>query len=175
MVNERHIDIVPAAHAARVAARRESPDESLWALLDAVMDPEVPALSLWELGVLQDVRRDADGVVVVVTPTYSGCPAMHAMEEAVRQRLFEAGYRDVTIERRLSPAWTTDWLSPSACNALRDYGIAPPGATKRAQRTCCPQCGSARVAPISEFGSTACKALYRCEACGEPFDYFKPH
>lgn len=169
MVRGRHIDLVPAAHAARNAARRESPDESLWALLDSVMDPEVPALSLWELGVLQDVRRDATGIVVVVTPTYSGCPAMHAMEDALRERLAEAGHRNVTIERRLSPAWTTDWLSPSARVALRNYGIAPPGALN------CPQCGSTRAALISEFGSTACKALYRCEECGEPFDYFKPH
>ncbi len=90
-MNERHIDIVPVAHAARLAARRASPDESLWALLDCVMDPEVPALSLWELGVLQDIRREADRIVVVVTPTYSGCPAMEAMEDAVRQRLAEDG------------------------------------------------------------------------------------
>jgi len=169
MVNERHIDIVPAAHAARLAARRGSPDDSLWVLLDGVMDPEVPALSLWELGVVQDVRREANRVIVVVTPTYSGCPAMEAMEDAVRQRLGEAGYRDVAIERRLSPAWTTDWLSSAARRALHDYGIAPP------ETTTCPQCGSARTTPISEFGSTACKALYRCEECGEPFDYFKPH
>ncbi len=169
MVSARHIDIVPAAHAARLAVRRASADEPLWALLDSVMDPEVPALSLWELGVLQDIRRRPDGVVVVVTPTYSGCPAMHAMEEAVRQRLAEAGYNEVTIERRLSPAWTTDWMSNAARSALREYGIAPPGPTS------CPQCGSAHTALISEFGSTACKALYRCEECGEPFDYFKPH
>jgi ring-1,2-phenylacetyl-CoA epoxidase subunit PaaD len=169
MVSARQIDIVPAAHAARLAVRRASADEPIWALLDSVMDPEVPALSLWELGVLQDVRREADEIVVVVTPTYSGCPAMHAMEEAVRQRLAEAGHREVKIERRLSPAWTTDWLSNEARSALRNYGIAPPGATE------CPQCGSARTTPISEFGSTACKALYRCEDCGEPFDYFKPH
>jgi ring-1,2-phenylacetyl-CoA epoxidase subunit PaaD len=169
MVSDRNIDIVPVAHAARLATRRGSPDESVWALLDSVMDPEVPALSLWELGVLQDVRREADGIVVVVTPTYSGCPAMHAMEDALRERLAQAGYRNVTIERRLSPAWTTDWLSSSARLALRDYGIAPPNALS------CPQCGSSRAALISEFGSTACKALYRCEECGEPFDYFKPH
>ena len=169
MVNERRIDIVPVAHAARLAARRASPDESLWALLDGVMDPEVPALSLWELGVLQDVHREANRVLVVVTPTYSGCPAMEAMEDAVRQRLAESGYRDVTIERRLSPAWTTDWLSSTARRALRDYGIASP------ETTACPQCGSARTTLISEFGSTACKSLYRCEECGEPFDHFKPH
>ena len=169
MVSARHIDIVPAAHAARLAVRRASADEPLWALLDSVMDPEVPALSLWELGVLQDVRRGPERIIVVVTPTYSGCPAMHAMEESVRQRLAEAGYGDVTIERRLSPAWTTDWISSEARTALREYGIAPPDTTN------CPQCGSARTVPISEFGSTACKALYRCEECGEPFDYFKPH
>jgi ring-1,2-phenylacetyl-CoA epoxidase subunit PaaD len=175
VVSGRHIDIVPAAHAARLAARRASPDESLWALLDSVMDPEVPALSLWELGVLQDIRRDANGIVVVVTPTYSGCPAMHSMEDALRERLAEAGHRDVKIERRLSPAWTTDWLSSAARVALRSYGIAPPGALNCPQGTNCPQCGSARAVLISEFGSTACKALYRCEDCGEPFDYFKPH
>jgi ring-1,2-phenylacetyl-CoA epoxidase subunit PaaD len=175
MVSERRIDIVPAAHAARLAVRRASADEPLWALLDSVMDPEVPALSLWELGVLQDIRRGPDGVVVIVTPTYSGCPAMHAMEEAVRQRLAEAGHNDVTIARRLSPAWTTDWMSNEARGALREYGIAPPGATNSPDATHCPQCGSARTTPISEFGSTACKALYRCEDCGEPFDYFKPH
>ncbi len=168
-MNGRQIDVVPAARAARVAARRASPDESLWALLDAVMDPEVPALSLWELGVLQDVRHDANGIVVVVTPTYSGCPAMHAMEDALRERLSEAGHRNVTIERRLSPAWTTDWLSSSARSALRNYGIAPPDALS------CPQCDSVHATLISEFGSTACKALYRCKECGEPFDYFKPH
>jgi ring-1,2-phenylacetyl-CoA epoxidase subunit PaaD len=165
----QHIDIVPAARAARLAVRRASPDESLWALLDCVMDPEVPALSLWELGVLQDVRREGERVVVVVTPTYSGCPAMEAMEEALRQRLAESGHHHVTIERRLSPAWTTDWLSTTARNALHTYGIAPPHTLR------CPQCDSVHVAQISEFGSTACKSLFRCEECGEPFDYFKPH
>ena len=168
-MSDRSIDVVPVARAERLAARRRSPDESLWALLDSVMDPEVPALSLWELGVLQDVRRNAKGIVVVVTPTYSGCPAMHAMEDALRERLAQAGHRDVTIERRLSPAWTTDWLSSSARVALRNYGIAAPDALS------CPQCGSTRAVLISEFGSTACKALYRCEECSEPFDYFKPH
>jgi ring-1,2-phenylacetyl-CoA epoxidase subunit PaaD len=168
-VNARHIDIVPAAHAARLAVRRTSPDEALWALLDCVMDPEVPALSLWELGVLQDVRREGERVVVVVTPTYSGCPAMEAMEEALRQRLAETGHHHVTVERRLSPAWTTDWLSTTARHALHAYGIAPPDALR------CPQCDSVHITQISEFGSTACKSLYRCEECGEPFDYFKPH
>jgi ring-1,2-phenylacetyl-CoA epoxidase subunit PaaD len=100
---------------------------------------------------------------------------MEAMEDAVKQRLREAGYRDVAVERRLSPVWTTDWLSSAARRALHDYGIAPPETTACPQGTKCPQCGSARTTRISEFGSTACKALYRCEECGEPFDHFKRH
>ena len=168
MVAIRRIDTVPAAWAERLATRRRSADESLWALLDTVKDPEVPVLSLWELGVLQDVYRSGDAVVVVMTPTYSGCPAMHTMEEDVRACLAAAGHCDVAIVRRLSPAWTTDWLSPAANRLLHDYGIAPPEAMN------CPQCGSPHVSLISEFGSTACKALYRCDTCREPFDHFKP-
>ena len=168
MVAIRRIDTVSAARAERLASRRRAADDSLWAQLDSVKDPEVPVLSLWELGILQDVYRDGEAVVVVMTPTYSGCPAMHAMEEDVRACLAAAGHRNVEIVRRLSPAWTTDWLSPEARRLLNDYGIAPPGAIS------CPQCGSTHVSLISEFGSTACKALYRCDACREPFDYFKP-
>ena len=163
------IDAVAAARADRLRARREARDPGLWALLDDVLDPEVPVLSLWELGVLQDVYHDDAEVVVVMTPTYSGCPAMEAMEEAVRARLREAGHPNVRIVRRLSPAWTTDWLSGEARRALVAHGIAAPGAVE------CPQCGSPRVSSISQFGSTACKALYRCDDCGEPFDVFKSH
>ena len=167
MVAGRRIDTVPAAQAQRLEVRRRSLDDSLWALLDSVKDPEVPVLSLWELGVLQDVYHDGPRVVVVITPTYSGCPAMHAMEQDLRDRLTGAGCPDVVIVRRLTPAWTTDWLSPEARLALRTYGIAPPGPIR------CPQCGSAHATLISQFGSTACKALYRCGDCDEPFDYFK--
>jgi len=167
-VSER-IDTVTPARAARLRARRDAREPDLWALLDDVMDPEVPVLSLWELGVLQDVARDADGVVVVMTPTYSGCPAMEAMEAAVRARLHAAGHANVRIVRRLSPAWTTDWLSRDARRALVAYGIAAPGALE------CPQCGSTHVTLIAQFGSTACKALYRCDNCREPFDVFKSH
>ncbi len=167
MVAIRRIDAVPAAQAERFAARRDAPDDSLWSLLDDVKDPEVPALSLWQLGVLQDVYSNGANVVVVITPTYSGCPALDAMEQDVRARLLEAGHANVEIVRRLKPAWTTDWLTPSAKQLLREYGIAPPGAV------CCPQCGSGNTSCISEFGSTACKALYRCDDCCEPFDHFK--
>lgn len=167
MVAVRRIDAVPAAQAKRVARRRASADDSLWTLLDSVKDPEVPVLSLWELGVLQDVYRNADEVVVVITPTYSGCPAMHAMEQDVRARLADAGHRNVRVVRQLSPAWTTDWLTGAAKRMLREYGIAPPGPV------ICPQCGSHHTTRLSEFGSTACKALYRCDDCREPFDHFK--
>ena len=167
MVASQRIDAVSASRAQRLAARRNAADESLWVLLDAVKDPEVPVLSLWELGVLQDVRYDGDEVVVVLTPTYSGCPAQHSMEQNVRARLTEAGYTRVTIRQQLSPAWTSDWLSPAAQRALREYGIAPPGLVV------CPQCGSPHTSLISQFGSTACKALYRCDDCREPFDHFK--
>ena len=167
MVATRRIDTMPAAHAERLAIRRNAADDLLWALLDGVKDPEVPVLSLWELGVLQDVYRSGDAIVVVVTPTYSGCPAMDAMEQDVRARLDHAGHCNVEIVRRLSPAWTTDWLSPAARQLLHEYGIAPPDAIS------CPQCGSPHTTLISEFGSTACKALYRCDTCREPFDHFK--
>ena len=162
--------LVPAARAERLATRRRASDDSLWALLDAVKDPEIPALSLWELGVLQDVYHEGSCVTVVITPTYSGCPALHAMEQAVREHLTVAGHPNVRVVTRLAPPWTTDWLSTSARRLLYEYGIAPPTADVIG----CPQCGGAHTARISEFGSTACKALYRCGDCGEPFDYFKP-
>lgn len=164
------IDLVTDAYARRLAVRRQSSDEAIWALLDSVRDPEIPVLSLWDLGVLQDVYRDGSDVVVVMTPTYSGCPALHAMTEAVRAELAAAGYDRVRIDTRLAPAWTTDGLSASARRRLFEYGIAPPDA----ERVVCPQCGSEHTEPISQFGSTACKAIYRCTQCREPFDFFKP-
>jgi ring-1,2-phenylacetyl-CoA epoxidase subunit PaaD len=168
MVSAAHIDVITTARAGRLAVRRNASEPALWDLLDDVVDPEVPVLSLWELGVLQDVRREGDDVVVVTTPTYAGCPAMDDMERALRERLAAAGHGRVRVVRRLSPAWTTDWLSADARRKLVEYGIAAPHAFV------CPQCASARVSRIAEFGSTACKALYRCDDCGEPFDVFKP-
>lgn len=167
---DQRVVLVPAAQAERLALRRGAADDSLWALLDSVKDPEVPVLSLWELGVLQDVYQEGSCVTVVITPTYSGCPALHAMEQAVREQLIAAGHPNVRVVTRLSPPWTTDWLSTTARRVLHEYGIAPPTAGAIA----CPQCGGAHTVRISEFGSTACKALYRCDDCGEPFDYFKP-
>jgi ring-1,2-phenylacetyl-CoA epoxidase subunit PaaD len=148
-------------------------------LLEDVRDPEIPVLTLADLGVLRDVAVEGGCVTVTLTPTYSGCPAMHTMEQDVRRVLAEAGYRDVVVKTRLAPAWTTDWLTPAAHAKLRSVGIAPPAhvtTDKRAllgQDVPCPRCASRRTEKVSEFGSTACKALYRCRDCLEPFDYFK--
>ncbi|MGR8920341.1 MAG: 1,2-phenylacetyl-CoA epoxidase subunit PaaD [Gammaproteobacteria bacterium] len=147
-------------------------------LLNEVRDPEIPILTIADLGVLRDVRVTGESVTVVITPTYSGCPAMRTIEQDVVATLNDAGFEDITVETRLAPAWTTDWLSESGREKLLEVGIAPPaGAAKRAllgqPEVACPRCGARETECVSEFGSTACKALYRCTRCLEPFDYFK--
>ncbi len=166
-INASVIDIVPVERAERRRRRANSTCPHLFELLDAVKDPELPALSLWELGVLQNVEAKDGGVHVVMTPTYSGCPALAHMETEVRETLSSAGYSPVTVEICLAPAWSSDWLEPAAQEKLRAYGIAPPSSLA------CPQCASEQIELVSEFGSTACKALYRCVECLEPFDHFK--
>lgn len=156
--------------------------EQAWEVLARVADPEIPVISVTELGIVRDVRTDDDTVEVVVTPTYSGCPATEVIEQSIAAALREAGAREVRIETRLAPAWTTDWIAPAAQEKLRRYGIAPPGASARADeqplafvpRVDCPLCGSRNTERLSQFGATACKALYRCRDCREPFEYFKP-
>ncbi|GGE97481.1 phenylacetate-CoA oxygenase subunit PaaJ [Stappia taiwanensis] len=147
-----------------------------------VPDPEVPVLTIADLGVLRDVRVQEGGVVEVdITPTYTGCPAMAVFTMDIETALLAAGFSSVRINTVLSPAWTTDWLSAEAREKLRAYGIAPPAgkASRRAlfgdDQVACPRCGSLETEKVSEFGSTACKALWRCRACAEPFDYFKCH
>ncbi len=150
-----------------------------WAAAAAVLDPEVPCVTVEDLGILRDVRLE-DGVAVAqVTPTYSGCPAVLAIELAIEAALRDAGF-EARIERVLSPPWTTDWITPEGREKLRAYGIAPPegGSTSKLAlfgetAVTCPRCGSAETEKLSEFGSTACKAQYRCRSCAEPFDYFK--
>lgn len=146
----------------------------------AVVDPEIPVVTIADLGILRDVRLDGDTVVVHLTPTYTGCPAVLAIELAVEAALREAGFDNVRIERVLSPPWSTDAITDAGREKLRAYGIAPPA--QRAGRgallfgsevIACPRCGSQQTSRISEFGSTACKALWRCDSCREPFDYFK--
>lgn len=149
------------------------------AVLEALTDPELPFLTIAEMGILRGVRVAGDTVEVAITPTYSGCPAMDVITLDITTALAQAGFDKVRIDRVLSPAWTTDWLSPAAREKLRANGIAPP---ERAQgkralfadvEVACPACGSKQTERVSEFGSTACKAHYRCLACREPFQYFK--
>ena len=147
--------------------------------LSQVPDPEIPVLSITDLGIVRDVEIN-DEVVVSLTPTYTGCPATEVIEQSVIDALNDAGVEGVAIKRVLSPPWTTDWITDSGRDKLRDYGIAPPekGASKRAllhgeRQIACPRCSSLETSVVSEFGSTACKASYRCNACLEPFEYFK--
>ena len=147
--------------------------------LSKVPDPEVPALSITDLGIVRDVVVNGE-VVVALTPTYTGCPATEVIEQSVVDALHEHGVKDVVIDRVLSPPWTTDWISDEGREKLREYGIAPPepGASKRAmlqgdRAIACPRCSSVDTSLVSEFGSTACKASYKCTACLEPFEYFK--
>ncbi|WP_350333757.1 1,2-phenylacetyl-CoA epoxidase subunit PaaD [Coralliovum pocilloporae] len=145
-----------------------------------VCDPEIPVLTIADLGVLRDVSVDEDGkVLAVITPTYSGCPAMSMIAVEVEAALLKAGFPDVCVKTVLSPAWTTDWMTETGKRKLRDYGIAPPvgkagrGVLFGIDDVPCPRCGSSDTERVSEFGSTACKAFYRCQSCAEPFDYFK--
>jgi ring-1,2-phenylacetyl-CoA epoxidase subunit PaaD len=160
--------------------------ERAWAVLDGVLDPEVPVLSLRDLGIVREVRPQADGVEVVLTPTYSGCPATEVIERSVVDALEDAGLGPVQVTIRRAPAWTTDWISDAGRAKLRAYGIAPPGpvapdrgapirfVARDPAEVACPRCGSGHTERLSAFGATACKALYRCLACREPFEHFKP-
>jgi ring-1,2-phenylacetyl-CoA epoxidase subunit PaaD len=160
--------------------------ERAWAVLDTVLDPEVPAVSVLDLGIVRDVVASGDGLEVVLTPTYSGCPAVEAIERDVRDALGNAGFAPVGVRLQRAPAWTTDWITEAGRRKLREYGIAPPGPAsvqqgvpmqwaprRTAAPLACPRCAGLATERLSAFGSTACKALYRCRACGEPFEHFK--
>jgi ring-1,2-phenylacetyl-CoA epoxidase subunit PaaD len=146
------------------------PVEQIWRWLGDVPDPEIPVISITDLGIVRDVRWDDDTLVVTVTPTYSGCPATSVINLDIESALRQHGVETLRLERRLSPPWTTDWIGPAAQEKLRVFGIAPPvvGAP-----VACPRCGSTQTEKISQFGSTPCKAAYRCRECLEPFDHFK--
>lgn len=152
-----------------------------WDAAASVVDPEIPVLTIADLGVLRDVVLDGDHVEVAITPTYSGCPAMNMIALEIEVALERAGFRQPKVRTVLSPAWTTDWMSEEGRRKLHVYGIAPPQSShsRRAlfgqQAVTCPQCGSSNTEVLSEFGSTSCKALWRCKSCREPFDYFKCH
>lgn len=177
------------------AAIRTAPPatrQAILAWLGEVMDPEVPVVSVVDLGIVRDVQWRAETAdwTVIVTPTYSGCPATEVIAASIRDALRDHGLGEVEVRTQLSPAWTTDWMTPKGRDALRNYGIAPP--VLRAPGTGsqviditalmphraavpCPRCASRKTRLLSQFGSTACKALYQCSDCLEPFDYFKPH
>ena len=144
--------------------------EQILAWLSEVADPEIPVLTITDLGIVRDVDV-SDGVTVSLTPTYTGCPATEVIERSVVTALEEHGVRDVRIRRVLSPPWTTDWITEEGRNKLRVYGIAPP--ERRDRPVACPRCASTDTEKVSEFGSTACKSLHRCLDCLEPFDHFK--
>jgi len=150
--------------------------EQVWSWLAEIPDPEVPAVSIVELGIVRDVQFSGDQCVVTVTPTYSGCPATEVIAQNIRQALADHGIEQVQLQTRLSPPWTTDWMNAAAKEKLSGYGIAPPNTLiSISPRIACPLCGSTRTGLLSQFGSTPCKALYRCQDCLEPFDYFKRH
>jgi len=152
-----------------------------WDAAASVVDPEIPVLTIADLGVLREVAVNGDCIEVAITPTYSGCPAMNMIALEIELALAREGFANAKVRTVLSPAWTTDWMSEEGRRKLRDYGIAPPEpkSSRRAlfgvQEVKCPQCGSGNTELLSEFGSTSCKALWRCRSCREPFDYFKCH
>jgi len=145
--------------------------EQVWDWLSAVPDPEIPVISLTDLGIIRDVEWQGDTLVVTVTPTYSGCPATSIINLDIETALRKKGIEKLELKRQLSPAWTTDWLSEDGKRKLEEYGIAPPQPAGGPDR--CPRCGSQNVEKVSQFGSTPCKASWRCKDCLEPFDYFK--
>lgn len=157
--------------------------ENVKALLSEIPDPEIPVISIADLGILREVNKEGDKILVTITPTYSGCPAMKAIENEIASVLKENGIDQFEIKYTYSPVWTTDWMNDSARAKLRAYGIAPPEISTSDKSVLmvqqkiktCPRCESTNTEMISAFGSTACKALYRCKNCGEPFDYFKCH
>ncbi len=156
--------------------------EHILSLLSEIPDPEIPVITILELGVIRDILViDDTNIELKITPTYSGCPAMKQIEDDVRKKLTEHGFTSITINTIFSPPWTTDWITPQAKEKLRQYGIAPPETTTedkswltgKTKAIACPRCKSLNTKLISQFGSTACKALYQCNDCLEPFDYFK--
>ena len=158
--------------------------QTIYSYLEEINDPEVPVLSIMDLGIVRDVKMNDEELEVVITPTYTGCPAMDMITTTIKIQLATLGFKKVKVTQALSPPWTTEWMSEEGKRKLKEYGIAPPNPKQQvcdqklfaaAEAVQCPQCNSYHTHRISEFGSTACKALYQCDDCKEPFDYFKCH
>ncbi len=152
-------------------------EKKIWQVLETVCDPEVPVLTIIDLGIVRDVKINDKGIEIIITPTYTGCPAMDMITMDIKIKLLEMGYKKIKVTSVLSPAWTTDWMSEAGKQKLKTYGIAAPNKKIIIPHDGveCPQCNSTNTKLLSEFGSTACKALYQCNDCKEPFDYFKCH
>ncbi len=159
-------------------------EKKIWRILETVTDPEVPVLTIIDLGIVRDVKINEEQIEIIITPTYSGCPAMDMITMNIRLALLENGYKNIKVTSVLAPAWSTDWMSEAGKIKLKEYGIAPPNSKQQVCKTDlfqkeeaiqCPLCNSYHTHRISEFGSTACKSLYQCDECKEPFDYFKCH
>jgi ring-1,2-phenylacetyl-CoA epoxidase subunit PaaD len=159
-------------------------EQKIWKILHEVKDPEIPVLSIIDLGIVRDVQAQPEGnLLITITPTYSGCPAMDVIRMDIRLKLIEHGYKNVTVQQSLSPAWTTDWMTEEGRRKLKEFGIAPPNPKQqfctsemfKEEAVQCPFCNSYHTKQVSRFGSTACKAVYQCKDCKESFDYFKCH
>ncbi|HWI90356.1 MAG TPA: 1,2-phenylacetyl-CoA epoxidase subunit PaaD [Flavisolibacter sp.] len=158
-------------------------EKQIWSILEEVKDPEIPVLSVIDLGIVRSINTGDYKVEIIITPTYSGCPAMDVIAMDIRLKLIEKGYRNVSVQQQLSPAWTTDWISEEGKQKLKAFGIAPPNPKQQfctsemfqQEAVQCPRCNSYHTELISQFGSTACKSMYRCLDCKEAFDHFKCH
>jgi len=156
-------------------------NDTIWAILSTISDPEIPVLSILDLGIVRKVELNENQVDITITPTYTGCPAMDAIRMNIRLVLLQHGYSTINIHTVLSPVWSTDNITEKGKQQLKAYGIAPPIGSSKMERFLeditvpCPQCNSTNTSLVSQFGSTACKALFKCNECKEPFDYFKCH
>ena len=173
-MNQAFQNIIPKSSITETQAQ-------VWELLNTVTDPEIPVLSVIDLGIVRDIKIENETLEVIITPTYSGCPAMGLIGMNIREKLMENNFDKIRITHRLSPAWTTDWMTDEGKEKLKSYGIAPPSSKTfdndylKNLPVQCPHCTSRNTKLISQFGATSCKALYQCEDCREPFDYFKCH
>jgi ring-1,2-phenylacetyl-CoA epoxidase subunit PaaD len=175
--------VTAAMYISDFETRTKTPQQKAWDIAATVVDPEIPVLSIADLGILRDVQVAGEHVRVTITPTYSGCPAMDAIRDDLKTAFAKEGYADVEVDLVLSPAWSTDWMTDAGKQKLQEYGIAPPTGMSHAARHAgpirltmavkCPQCASLHTKELTRFGSTSCKALYVCQDCKEPFDYFK--
>ena len=162
---------------------KDREEAMLWQILEEVKDPEVPVLSVIDLGIVRSVKKEGEQIQIVITPTYSGCPAMDVISMDIRLKLLEKGYKNIALTQQLSPAWTTDWMTKEGKRKLKAFGIAPPNPRQqfcttdmfKEEAVQCPRCNSYNTKLISQFGSTACKSMYQCGDCKEAFDYFKCH